>query len=312
MEIRSACECVRLPLTSASLWGTVFGIDLLRIYEGGLKSSQTDYDALVEFGQMGFILQHSLPTQFFHRCCSALIPVVIEALILILEKVLNCRYGLIIGATVLSSQMSFMLGNRNSQIWYRVRRIWEGDQPVQSNNYAQQPLQPQTCVQEHSPGETRLSSSVYQAVLTWLPFADASASWHIFPINSLAFLKVGNEHNAICIPEEGGHHLPCRWHHLGLLWRGRRGMFPLHGLSFGLWLDLMDPTLILGEETFKKPNWIYFKSVKFACEMNSLVCFWSGVKSVGTYRAETFHMPSSLYRMFSTRSRKLPTALINS
>ena len=27
----------------------------------------------------------------------------------------------------------------------------EGDQPVQSHSHAQQPLQPQTCVQEHCP-----------------------------------------------------------------------------------------------------------------------------------------------------------------
>ena len=35
----------------------------------------------------------------------------------------------------------------------------EGDQPVQSHTHAQQPLQPQTCVQEHCPGETGLPIS---------------------------------------------------------------------------------------------------------------------------------------------------------
>ena len=40
----------------------------------------------------------------------------------------------------------------------------EGAQLVQSNSRAQQPLQPQTCVQEHCPGETGLPSSVFQAV----------------------------------------------------------------------------------------------------------------------------------------------------
>ena len=39
----------------------------------------------------------------------------------------------------------------------------EGYQPVQSHNHAQQPLQPQTCVQEHCPGETGLPLSVFQA-----------------------------------------------------------------------------------------------------------------------------------------------------
>ena len=40
----------------------------------------------------------------------------------------------------------------------------EGDQPVQSLSHAQQPLQPQTCVQEHCPGATGLPSSVFQAI----------------------------------------------------------------------------------------------------------------------------------------------------
>ena len=40
----------------------------------------------------------------------------------------------------------------------------EGDQPVQSHSHAQQPLQPQTCVQKHCPGELGLPSSVFQAV----------------------------------------------------------------------------------------------------------------------------------------------------
>ena len=35
----------------------------------------------------------------------------------------------------------------------------EGDQPVQCHSHVQQPLQPQTCVQEHCPGETGLPSS---------------------------------------------------------------------------------------------------------------------------------------------------------
>ena len=31
----------------------------------------------------------------------------------------------------------------------------EGDQPVQSHSHAQQPLQPQACVQEHCPSKNR-------------------------------------------------------------------------------------------------------------------------------------------------------------
>ena len=40
----------------------------------------------------------------------------------------------------------------------------EGDQPFQSHSHAQQPLQPQTCVEEHCPGKTGLPSSLFQAV----------------------------------------------------------------------------------------------------------------------------------------------------
>ena len=40
----------------------------------------------------------------------------------------------------------------------------EGDQPVQSHSHVLQPLQPQTCVQEHCPGETQLPLSVFQAI----------------------------------------------------------------------------------------------------------------------------------------------------
>ena len=40
----------------------------------------------------------------------------------------------------------------------------EGDQPVQSDTDTQQPLQPQTCVQEHCSDETGLPLSVFQAV----------------------------------------------------------------------------------------------------------------------------------------------------
>ena len=52
------------------------------------------------------------------------------------------------------------------------------------------------------------------------------------------------------------------------------------------------------------------KSAKFAYDMTSLVCFWSGVKSRGTHWAETSDMLSSLCRMFSTRSWEMPTALV--
>ena len=37
--------------------------------------------------------------------------------------------------------------------------------------------------------------------------------------------------------------------------------------------------------------------------------FWLSVKSHGTNLAETFDIPNSLCRMFSTRSREMPTVL---
>ena len=54
-------------------------------------------------------------------------------------------------------------GTENNQMVQNQENM-EGDQPIQSHSHAQQPLQPQTCVQEHCPGETGLPSSVFQAV----------------------------------------------------------------------------------------------------------------------------------------------------
>ena len=72
----------------------------------------------------------------------------IEALILILEKVLNCRYDLIVGPILLPCQVFFFSfwGTENRQI-VPNRENMEGDQPVKSHSHTQQPLQPQTYVQ---------------------------------------------------------------------------------------------------------------------------------------------------------------------
>ena len=45
-----------------------------------------------------------------------------------------------------------------------IRRIWRVINQFKSHSHTQQPLQPQTCVQEHCPGETGISFSVFQAV----------------------------------------------------------------------------------------------------------------------------------------------------
>ena len=72
----------------------------------------------------------------------------IEALILILEKVPNYRYDLIIGPRLLPSQVFLHVGEqKNSQMVPNQENMeMEGDQPVQSHNHTQQPFQPQTCV----------------------------------------------------------------------------------------------------------------------------------------------------------------------
>ena len=56
----------------------------------------------------------------------------------------------------------------------------EGDQPVQSHSHTQQPLQPQTCVQEHCPGETVLNQLFWVSLkCLWYYF---SKSWITYPV----------------------------------------------------------------------------------------------------------------------------------
>ena len=86
----------------------------------------------------------------------------IEALILILKKVVNCRPNHWSDTASQPSVFSCW-GTENSQMVPNLEHL-EGDQAVQSHGHAQQPLQPQTCVQEHCPGETGLPSSVFQAL----------------------------------------------------------------------------------------------------------------------------------------------------
>ena len=88
----------------------------------------------------------------------------IEALLLILEKVLNCRYDHIISPILLPSQVYFHFGGTENSQMVPNQENMEGCQPFQSHSHAQQPLQPQTCVQEHCPSETGPPSSVFQTV----------------------------------------------------------------------------------------------------------------------------------------------------
>ena len=72
----------------------------------------------------------------------------IEGLILILEKVFNCRYDLIIGPILPPNQACVFLGG-SCWITYSSQMVpnqesMSGNQPVQSHSHAQQPLQPQS------------------------------------------------------------------------------------------------------------------------------------------------------------------------
>ena len=161
-------------------------------------------------------------------------------------------------------------------------------------------ISPQIGVYEHFPGET---SSGFQAVLTWLTFVAATASWHNIPRWHFAFRKVGNEHNTctICIPEDGSHRLP---YHLGLPWRGGGG---------GGGEEFSTTRIVVWSLVWRnfQENWLdLLQRVPGSPAVTSLVCFWSAyVNSCGTHRAQTLGMPSSLCRMSSTRSREMPRAL---
>ena len=129
-------------------------------------------------------------------------------------------------ADMTSSFVCFLLGNKNSQMVPNQENM-EGDQLnlVQRHRQAQQPLQPQTCVQEHCPGEIGLppfSRPFWLDCLSQLP----QQFGIVYPIDSFAFLKVVNEHNALWFTtfpaddttlaffrggEEGFHGMNCRW-----------------------------------------------------------------------------------------------------
>ena len=89
---------------------------------------------MVKFDQMWFIFQHAV-----HR----LLPTVLqrldshgrEALILIWEKVLSCRYDLITGQILLPSQVFFFSfwGTENSLMMPNQENM-EGNQPVQATD----------------------------------------------------------------------------------------------------------------------------------------------------------------------------------
>ena len=144
--------------------------------------------------------------------------------ILILEKVLNCRYDLIIiGPILLPSQVYFHVGGKENSQMVPNQENMQGDQPVQSHSHAQQPLQPQTSVQEHCPGETGLPSSVFQTVLKCLYYF-FSKSWITYQV--WVYLK-----ETMQLVSGKGEFNPCQ---VSLLWHN----------SFVVSLWTFQPTLV--------------------------------------------------------------------
>ena len=70
----------------------------------------------------------------------------------------SVRYGF-------PAEYVFHVGEQKNGQMVPNQENMEGDQPVQRHSHTQQPLQRQTCVQEHCPGETGLPS-FFQAVWT--------------------------------------------------------------------------------------------------------------------------------------------------
>ena len=105
----------------------------------------TMIDAMVE-------LEHMC---FFPSTVHTLLPSVLQRVKLSSwssKNVIRCRYDLIIGPILLPSKEFLILGTENNPMVPDQENM--GVKPVQSHGHAQQPLQPQTCVQEHFPGET--------------------------------------------------------------------------------------------------------------------------------------------------------------
>ena len=100
------------------------GLFLLLSDEGVLKSSWSDYDAMVEFDEMWLISNIVSPAVHTSSIGVAELGFCgIEALILILETILNWRYDLIIGPIPLL-KCFFHVMEQNIVNWCQIRRIW--------------------------------------------------------------------------------------------------------------------------------------------------------------------------------------------
>ena len=61
----------------------------------------------------------------------------------------------------------------------------------------------------------------------------------------------------------------------------------------------------------RKLAWSASKIARFACDGASHISFCSGIKNHSTHLAETFDIPNTLCRLFSTPSREMPMILAN-
>ena len=123
---------------------------------------------MIEFDQMWFIFQFILPcgrhnlSSVFQRLDSCSI----EALIVILEKKPQSSADMTSSSVryCFPAKCFFHVEEQKIVRFPQNKENVEGDQPVQTQSFTEHPLQPQTCVQEHCHGETRLPSSVFQAI----------------------------------------------------------------------------------------------------------------------------------------------------
>ena len=137
-----------------------------------------------------------------------------------------------------------------------------GDQPVQRHSHAQQPLQPHYLCAEAVSWWNRTSFVIFFRPF-WLDCV-SQLPQHVgivFPIDNI-WLSEGDQWVQCPLHPRRRRPSPSLPTGTTLAFFGweERGVFPLHGLSFGLWLEVVNQTLIiLGEETFKRTGWICLK-----------------------------------------------------
>ena len=179
---------------------------------------------MVEFDQMWFIFQHSLPcgphTSYIHIAALGF-PWYRSSHPDPQKKNLKWRSNLIIDPIQLPSRVVFSWWE--TVRWCQIRRMWrmlnQFKATLTYNNHCNLRL---VCRALSWLNRT-IPSSVFQAVLTWLPLAAASASWHRIPHWWFGFSEGSQWTQCPLHPRRRRPSPSLPWHHLGLLWRGRRG-----------------------------------------------------------------------------------------